>query len=94
MFETVRTSRTMTPPIIAVGPGFSPNTYHTKTGAKILSKTRNKPTSAEVIYLGPIAMKQVASGSSAPPKINIFGQSSASKEYEFTKGVTAMAATK
>ncbi len=94
IFETVRTSSTMMPPIMAVGPGFSPNTYHTKIGAKMLSKTRNKPTSAEVIYLGPIAIRQVASGSSAPPKINIFGQSAGSKVYEATKGVTAIAATK
>tara|TARA_B100000482_G_scaffold189148_1_gene170146 strand:+ start:1978 stop:2211 length:234 start_codon:yes stop_codon:yes gene_type:complete len=74
----VRTVRTMQPPKMAVEPGFSPNTYQTKIGAKILSKTRNKPTSADVIYLGPIAIKHVARGKSAPPKINILGQSIAS----------------
>jgi len=71
----VRTKSTITPPIIAVDPGFSPNTYHTNIGAKILSKTRNKPTSAEVIYRGQIAIRHVARGNKAPPKINILGQS-------------------
>ena len=59
MFETNKTINTTKPPTKVKLPGFSPIINHTKIGARIASINSINPTSAEVIYFGPIDNKVV-----------------------------------
>ena len=59
MLEITRTINTIDPPKRVAIPGFSPIINQINIGAKTASIKSIKPTSADVIYLGPVANNEV-----------------------------------
>ena len=51
--------------------GISNNISQARIGANTASNNKSNETSAEVIYLGPVAIKQVAIGAKTTPRSKI-----------------------
>ena len=84
---------TQKPPSNEVDPGYSFNISQAKSGARITCKSKMRDTSEAVIYLGPVNMRKLPTGTQTKHKIKRYKIPSFSTEKLLTNGRTNIATT-